>query len=58
VTVRGDVGWAVIVGRVPTVSVTVLLMTAPAVLETLQRNWSPLISRAATTLKEAVVVPV
>jgi hypothetical protein len=48
----------VIVGSVPTVSVTVLLVMAPAVLETTQRNWSPVMASAAMTLKEAVVVPV
>jgi len=38
VTVRGDVGWVVIVGAVPTESLAVLLVTAPAVLVAAQRN--------------------
>jgi hypothetical protein len=58
VTVIGDAGWAVIVGRVPTVSVTVLLVIEPAELATLQRNWSPDMASVATTPRDAVVVPV
>jgi len=56
--VRGDVGWVVIVGRVPRVSVTVLLVMEPAVLVTAQRNWSPDMASVVTMLSEAVVVPV
>ena len=58
VMVSGDVGWVVMVGSVPTVSVTVSLVMEPAVLVTTQRNGSPLMASDATTLREAVVVPV
>jgi len=58
ITVRGDAGWVVIVGRVPLVSVAVLLVTEPAVLVTTQRNWSPDKAGVVTTPREAVVVPV
>lgn len=58
VIVTGETGWTVIAGRVPTVSVTVLLVVVPAVLVTLQRNWSPLMASVLTTRNDAVVVPV
>ena len=58
ITVRGDAGWVVIVGRVPLVSVAVLLVTEPAVLVTTQRNWSPDMDSVVTMPKEAVMAPV
>lgn len=56
--VMGDVGWVVMVGSVPTVSVAMLLVMEPAVLATLQRNWSPDMASVATIPREAVVAPV
>jgi len=58
VTVRGEVGCVVIVGSVPKVRVTVLLVMEPVELVTLQRNWSPDMASAVTMPREAVVVPV
>ena len=50
-------GWVVTTGTVPTVRLEALLVTVPAVLLTLQRNWSPLMARVLVTRKSAVVVP-
>jgi hypothetical protein len=58
VTVRGDVGWVVIEGGVPMVRVAALLVTEPAVLVTMQRNWSPLMASVLRMRNAAVVVPV
>ena len=58
VIVRGEIGWAVMVGSVPKVRVTTLLVMEPAVLVTTQRNWSPDMASEVAILSDAVVAPV
>lgn len=57
-TVIGDIGWVVIVGSVPMVSVAVLLIMEPAELVMTQRNWSPDMASVVTIPKEVEVAPV
>ena len=49
------VGWVVMVGFEATVRVTMLLYTAPALFETLQRYWQPSNSVLALTVYSAVL---